>query len=152
MQWIGRILRSRRAFLAPVALVLFASIAVAASSEISLPSGNFDVRAVVTPGSAGGGVEFTGHAWDEKIDMSIGIDGDGDVTVNGTVIGSVDVSTACRIVARFVHDANGDYVVDVYVSDAQTGAPICSKTDVAVSGDVANAKATGLTVHSLSAS
>ena len=113
MQWIGRILQTRRAFLAPAALVLFASIAVAASSEMVLPGGNFDVSAVVTPGSGGGGVEFTGHEWDEKIDMSIGIDGGGEVTVNGAVIGTVDVSRACHITAQFVHDANGDYVVDV---------------------------------------
>jgi len=152
MKWIGRILQTRRALVAPIAIVLFASVAVAATSQFSLPGGNYDVVAVVTADANGAEVVFTGNIWEEEVDLSIGVDGSGDILVNGVSIGSANGTSVFRIIAMFELQSNGDYLVDVYVANSQTGALLCSKLDVAVSGDVSDVEASGLVVHSLSAS
>jgi len=151
MKWIGRILQTRRALVAPIAIVLFASVAVAATSQLRLPGGNYDVVAVVTPGANGAEVVFT-NPWEEEIDFSIRVDGNGDILVDGVSIGSSHGTSVFRITARFGLDSNGDYLVDVFVQNDQTGAILCMKLDCAVTGDVSDVEASGLVVHSLSAS
>ncbi len=151
MKWIGRILQTRRALVAPIAIVLFASVAVAATSQLSLPGGNCDVVAVVTADANGAEVEFIGNIWEEEIDLSIRVDGNGDILVNGVSIGSANGTSKFRITVKFDGHSSGDYSVDVFVQNDETGAVLGSKLDIMVSSDVSDVEASGLVVHSLSA-
>ena len=89
MQRTGRAPRAGRLVKASLALMVAASLTYAAQVDAMLPStGDFTVVASLTPGANGGSVEF-GTGWEDDIELSIGIDSSGNISVNGEQVGSM---------------------------------------------------------------
>jgi hypothetical protein len=134
-----------RNFLA-ACLVLVASASVSGASDPlseSLPaSSEYSVVAVV---AGVGGVEFSARGWEVVVELSVGLDSDGNVRVNGAVVGTHNPSEAQVIE---VNCSSG--VASVTVRRASCGTVVCAAPDVAVviSSDTAtaNGAATSLDV------
>jgi len=145
MQHQGRALRAGKFLKASLALLMATAIVGADldTTELHTPGGSFIVHAVITPGLGGAAVEFD-REWEEHVDFSVGIDEEGNVTVNGELIGWAEAGaeTAIEIVCE-------DGTATVTVSDSMTGTVLCAASDVALSGTADRVCASGTMVHSL---
>ena len=148
MQQIGRVLRMRRWMASCLAIMIAASAAWAAapSMEEDLPTDGspFSVYALLTPG-ADGGVEFVGD-WGDRVDeFSVIFDEDGNVLLNGDVIGC-----GCPYGAVEVEVFCVDGEATVVVCDANDGSLLAIESGIELSGDASSVVAEGLMVVALS--
>ena len=100
----------------------------------------------------GGGTVFAGTGgWFEEIDLRIGFDPDGTVTVNGAVVGTTDVAHVHSVHIDIVETSTG-YEANVTVTDEDLQLVVCSTGGVGLGIDApAAAGAEGEAVLSLTA-
>ncbi|MHC4953089.1 MAG: hypothetical protein ACYTGZ_04305 [Planctomycetota bacterium] len=126
-----------------------ASLTYAAQMDAMLPStGDFTVVASLTPGANGGSVEF-GTGWEDDIELSIGIDSSGKISVNGEQVGSMGSATSVRVTVICDRNPAGDFTANVRVVCGASGDHLAAKSGVLVSGDVETVSAEGASVSGL---
>jgi hypothetical protein len=119
-------IRNGRILAAALAVVLAGGIAWAAQTEtIELAEGEAClVAAAMIPGSEGEVVfKSRDRAWDEKEDLKIGFDPNGDLSVNNQAVATYDEQHTYRVTAQF-YEIEGGWYCDLVVHDLTIGADV----------------------------
>lgn len=144
MQLRGRVLQGGRLLKAALAFVMVSTIATADVVDVEAPADDtFGVLAVVTLDSDGAAVEF-GTGWEEHVDFSVRIDGDGVVFVNGMEIGDVGGTSQVRIEMVAL---NGSMTIAVFRPSC--GTLLCTESGFTAPSSSARVRASGADVECL---
>ena len=135
-----------------IALLVAVGTAWAASQSVAIPAGNsFEVTAVIVPGTNGAEVfGIIGEIIDDQIDLSVGVDTAGGLTINGMPMGTV--STGHRIQVDFSGELQGgEWFADITVTDLDDEMVVAVVNDHQMNGQPTTATAEAEQVLSLTA-
>ena len=120
------------------------------SKEADL-NGAFGVDAILVPGAEGGADVVFVDGWNEEVEMSIGFDPAGNVTVNGEVVGATDAGHTHHVHVDLMETSTG-FVANVTVTDTDLNLVVAMQGGVGLGVDApAKVRATGQFVLSVSA-